>query len=274
MKRSSLTSFIQSAVLASGMAFVALAQAQTITSISPDGSRQFQYSPTLSFLASSSAGVTNVTVALTETTLTGATKVANLTPVKGLTITGPNTGETVSAVLKSNRLYSATITIQDANGASANSTVSFDTIIPSYTFEAEDWNYTDTNTVVSGLYIDNPQTNAYAGKGSTDYVDAHNTDGGHSYRPGGDAAPPNGQNGGLATENCGDKTRAQYVGTGRTDYDVGYTGNGDWANYTRHFPAGTYNIFMRAANPNGAGTDSAEMSGPVAGRFEIGRAHV
>ena len=269
MKRSSLTSFIQSAVLASGMAFVALAQAQTITSISPDGSRQFQYSPTLSFLASSSAGVTNVTVALTETTLTGATKVANLTPVKGLTITGPNTGETVSAVLKSNRLYSATITIQDANGASANSTVSFDTIIPSYTFEAEDWNYTDTNTMVSGLYIDNPQTNAYAGKGSTDYVDAHNTDGGHSYRPGGDAAPPNGQNGGLATENCGDKTRAQYVGTGRTDYDVGYTGNGDWANYTRHFPAGTYNIFMRAANPNGAGTDSAEMSGPVAGRFAV-----
>jgi Carbohydrate binding module (family 6) len=269
MKRSSLTSFIQSAVLAGGMAFATLAQAQTITGISPDGTRQFQYSPTLSFLASSAAGVTNVTVALTEKKLSGVTTIANLTATKGLTITGPNTGETVSAVLKSNRLYSATITIQDANGASANSTVAFDTIIPSYTFEAEDWNYTDTNTMVSGLYIDNPQTNAYAGKGSTDYVDAHNANGGHSYRPGGDSAPPAGQNGGLATEGCGDKTRAQYVGTGFSDYDVGYTDNGDWANYTRHFPAGTFNIFMRAANPNGANADSAEMSGPVAGRFAV-----
>jgi Carbohydrate binding module (family 6) len=243
------------------MALVALAQAQTITSISPDGSRQFQYSPTLSFLASSSAGVTNVTVALTEKTLTGATKVANLTPARGLTITGPNTGETVSANLKSNRLYSAAITIHDANGASANSTVSFDTIIPSYTFEAEDFDYTDTGTSTSGLYFDNPQTNAYAGKAATDGVDCHNGSGGaNTYRP---------NPSGLATEGCGDKPRAPYIGTGKQDYDVGWNNGGNWGNYTRHFLAGNWNIYIRGSNPGGNNSDNAEMSGPVSGRFAI-----
>jgi len=165
----------------------------------------FQYSPTLSFVASSTAGVTNVTVALTAKKLNGETLVQNLTASKGLTITGPNTGETVSVVLKSNRFYTAAITIQDASGASANQTVSFDTIRPSYTFEVEDWDYTDTATSTSGLYIDNPQTNAYALRTATDGIDVHSSgNGGHAYRPGGDDLT-----GGWSTEGCGDTPRAQ-----------------------------------------------------------------
>ena len=225
----------------------------------------FQYSPTLSFVASSTAGVTNVTVALTAKKLNGQTLVQNLTASKGLTITGPNTGETVSVVLKSNRFYTAAITIQDANGASANQTVSFDTIRPSYTFEVEDWDYTDAATT-SGLYIDNPQTNAYAGRTATDGIDVHSSgNGGHAYRPGGDDLT-----GGWSTEGCGDTPRAQYL-NGLTDYDVGFTDGGEWANYTRHYPAGTYNIYMRAANNNGSGTDNANLSvgGTPIGQFAI-----
>jgi hypothetical protein len=271
MKRTGITRLLQSGALLGGLAFVTSATAQpTISNVSPDGSRQFQYSPTLTFLASSTAGVTNVTVALSAKTLTGVASAANLTPTHGLTITGPNTAETVSANLKSNRLYSATITIKDASGATATTTATFDTINPSYTFEAEDYDYSNTNTVpwMVGLFIDNPQTNAYRGLGATDGTDCHSGTGSSSYRPN-PSSPVGGGLGGLATEGCGDKTRAAYMGTGKTDYDVGYNNGGNWANYTRHYPAGNWIIYMRGANPNGANSDSAEMSGPVSGRFGV-----
>jgi len=51
----------------------------------------------------------------------------------------------------------------------------------------------------------------------------------------------------------------QYIGTGKTDWDVGYTDGGDFGSYTRHYPAGTYNLFARAAG-NSAHTRSADIS--------------
>jgi len=54
-------------------------------------------------------------------------------------------------------LYAASIQVTDANGEGAIRNLKFDTINPAYTFEAEDWNYG------GGNFIDNPQTNAYAG---------------------------------------------------------------------------------------------------------------
>jgi len=266
MKRTNLTSIIRSLALAGALTTSLVVQAQpTITSVSPDGSRLFQYSPTLSFLASSPAGVTNVSVSLSVKKLDGGTSFQSLTPTSGLTITGPSNGETVTANLKSNRLYTANITIQDANGATANQSVTFDTINPSYTFEIEDWNYTAGDTT-PGHYFDNPQTNAYAGRATSSGTDASSSNNGnHDYRPGGDDG-----SGGLATEGTSDNPkRAAYIGTGLTDYNVGWTDSGEWANYTRHFPAGTYNIYLRAANPNNPGTDNAELSGAVVGKFAI-----
>ncbi len=251
MKRSNLPSFIRSLVLASTLATIGIAGAQpTITGTFPNGTYQFQYSPNLSFAANSPAGITNVSVQLTATTLQGQSSFKTLTPGNGLTVAGPATGETVSALLKSNYLYTAVIHVADATGASANSTVSFDTILPSYTWEAEDWDYTDTNSV-SGLFFDNPQTNAYVNRATTDNVDAHNSNGGGAYRPS--------NAGGLSTEGCGDLTRVQYMGTGFSDYDVGFTDGGDFGNYTRHYPPGTYNIYMRGACGGGQSPNSAQI---------------
>jgi len=42
--------------------------------------------------------------------------------------------------------------------------------------------------------------------------------------------------------------RLQYIGTGFTDYDVGWYDGGNWNNYTRTIPAGDYNVYLRAAN--------------------------
>jgi len=268
-------------VVAAGLALCGgTAQAQSsIGSLYPNGTNMFQPSATLSFTANSPAGVTNVTVQLTVISLyTGQSFVKNLTAANGLTITGPTTGLNVSAALTSNTLYSATIQVRDASGSLASQTFKFDTIKPAYTWEAEDWNYTSNS--VSGLYIDNPQTNAYAGLDTTDNVDAHNANGNpSSYRP----SFANNGNGGLYTEDIGapesNYKRLQYIGTGRTDYNVGFTDNGDFGNYTRTYPAGTYNLFVRAAGGNGPKTESADVSvasggavinSPASGPFKFG----
>jgi hypothetical protein len=232
-----------------------LAQAQSITGVYPNGTNLFQPSPTLSFTASSTVAVTNVTVQLTVTSLSaGTTFVKSLTAASGLTISGPSTSESVSAALTSNTLYSATIQIWDANGATASQTIAyFDTIIPVYTWEAEDWDYTDGTT--DGKYIDNPQTNAYANL---------LTAAGGSGNAGPGAYRPDTNSSGSflypSTEVNGDIPRKAYIGTGFTDYDVGWTGTGLFENYTRHYPAGTYNLYARASGGNGPQVNSGVFS--------------
>lgn len=258
MTEQPLKSFVWAAVLCGGLAGSSLAQAQpAISGITPDGSVQFQASPTLSFNVSSAAAVTNITVTLNGTKMNGSGFVKVYTHAAGLTINGTN----VSAPVLANTRYSASIQVTDGAGASASSSVSFDTITPAYVFESEDFDYD------GGKYIDNPQTNAYRGLTAVADVDAYNTDGNSDYRPSGNANAP----GGLATEGCGDKTRVQYVGTGMTDYDVGWTGGGDWGNYTRHYPKGTWNIYVRASNPNSAQANAFELylDGNLLGQFAV-----
>src|ERR1041384_7540602 len=45
----------------------------------------------------------------------------------------------------------------------------------------------------------------------------------------------------------GDTPRPQYVATNVPDYYVADMDRGDWMNYTRTFPAGNYNVYLRAA---------------------------
>ena len=267
-RRSPLNSFLALLIAASFLLCGRLAQAQsTISALYPNGTNLFQPSTTLSFTASSPAGVTNVTVALTVTSIyKGTSFLKNLSAGNGLTITGPATAENVSAALTSNTLYSAVIQVADANGNVTNLTVTFDTITPIYTWEAEDWDYTSNG--VSGLFIENPQTNAYANLLTT--TEGSNNNGPGAYRP---SVP------GPSTETAGDIPRLQYIGTGFTDYDLGWTDGAEYAQYTRHFKAGTYNLFARVSGGNGARTETADVtiiggsavvSSPGAGPYKFG----
>jgi regulation of enolase protein 1 (concanavalin A-like superfamily) len=229
--------------------------APVISNVNPSGAVQFQPSAALSFIASSSAGIDpgGISVQLTGTSLSGQTFATTFTTANGLMVTGTSTTRIVSAPLSSNTVYAASINVINVNSQSANSTVSFDTINPAYTFEAEDFDYG------GGQFINNPQTNKYAGLNVTYGVDAQNGNfggGGNAYRPSG-----------LNTEGNGDIPRLAY-GNGLQDYDVGWNngGSGNWANYTRTFPSGMFNIYMRAANPNGATTDAASMALVIGGR--------
>ena len=266
VKPPNLASLLRAALVltAAGALFaggLALAQ-PTISSIYPDGSVQFQWTNKLTFVTGGAAAVTNISVTLNGKPMNGTPVLRIYTSSAGLTINGTS----VSAPLQSNVVYTATIVATDATGASTTNTASFDTIRPSYTLEAEDWDYG------GGQFFDNPQLNAYAGKvgvegmdGQADYTGAVGT----AYRPAGPANLGN-----QGNEVNGDTPRTQYLTSGQNDYDVGWTDRGNWANYTRHYPAGKWNVFMRGSNPNASGTDSATLflggtAGTQLGQFGV-----
>ncbi|HEY1788850.1 MAG TPA: hypothetical protein VGJ73_11870, partial [Verrucomicrobiae bacterium] len=229
----------------------ALAQ-PVIANTYPNGSAQFQGTNELTFSATSPAGIASVSVTLTPTTLFGLQGFPQtLTSTSGLTVSGTANGQTVTAPLTTNDLYSVKIVVTDVNSVSTTNNLSFDTIAPIYyTWEAVDWDYTSGG--VSGQFIDNPQVNQYAGKASTDGADFHSTNpgsGNSNYRPQG-----------LETEGPADVPRPQYVGTTNIDYDVGFNSGGNWGDYTRHYPAGRYNVLVRASDGNGPQSNAGDVS--------------
>jgi hypothetical protein len=231
----------------------ALAQ-PTINSVYPDGAYLMQPTAALTFTANSTAGVntTDISVQLTATTLGGTVVAKNYTTANGLVATGSANSWAVSVPLKANRLYSGTITVKDINGATTTTALSGFSTIAGYTFEAEDYDYTTGTT--AGQYIAVPQTNQYANLQATLGTDINHDQtsgpGNNAYRP----RPT-----GLAIETTGDTPREQYAGGGQ-DYDVGWNNGGDWANYTRKYPAGTYNVYLRGSDGNGPQSDAASMT--------------
>jgi hypothetical protein len=203
------------------------------------GSVQFQgavppNSNQLSFTLNSATGVTGLTVKITSTTLPGVTKSTILTPAAGLTVTGANTSETATLNLSGDTVYTALITATDAGGSSSSSQTYF-------TFEAEDFDYS------GGQYFDSlppgtfPALDAYSLLTATVGIDCNNhSGGGDSYR-----TNP------LETEPEADTPRIRYSSSGYPDFDVGFNSGGDWGNYTRHYPAGVYYIYLRGSGGNG-----------------------
>lgn len=203
----------------------------------------------LTFQLASGTGVTSVSVKLTSTTLPGVTTTTTLTPAYGLTTSGNSQSETVTVSLSGDMVYTALITAADSGGSSSSS-VTFDTINPNYfTFEAEDFDYN------GGQYFDSlppgtfPYLDAYAPFAATIGIDCNNHTGGEAaYRPN-----P------LETEPASDTPRLQYADSGYPDFDVGFNSTGDWGNYTRHYPAGIYNIYLRGSGGNGPQTDACTI---------------
>ncbi len=150
-----------------------------------------------------------------------------------------------------NQIYGVTLVFTELDGDKSTNTVVFDTFSQSnFMFEAEDWNFD------GGQYIDNPVLatmtgpNSYFGQIGVEDIDQNelSTDFGasqHEYR---DFVF-------VGTEATGDMLRQNYLDAQTNnpairDYNVGWVENGEWLNYTRTFPAGTYNIYGRFANGN------------------------
>jgi len=229
----------------------------TITGIYPSGG--LQSTNTFVFDANSAAGINagNIKLTLNGVDVSSA-----------LVITGTSTTRHVAyPFLAPNKSYQAVILVTDLNGQVANPTVNFDTFSASaFIWEASDWDYN------GGQYFDEPSTNAYYQTASVDLIDNHDTcnGGGNPYRFGSDA-----------TEVCGDFKRAKFIPGTYTNYDVGFTATGEWENYTRTYPSGTWNVYLRAARgtagnatmsfgrvTNGWGTVSQDLES--LGTFSLG----
>lgn len=202
-----------------------------LNNVTPVGGTLFESTNAFAFNVTSGYGIaaSNIVVSV------------NGVAVTNLVLTGSNNNwNVVYPYLQPNMLYTIVITVTDVNGNVTTTTKSFDTFGPAnYTWEAEDFDYN------GGNYIDNPQTNAYAGLSAAVNVDAHqvNFGGQDLYRPDG-----------MDTEINGDVPRPQYEGTRYTDYSIGYFSAGSWANYTRHYPSGNYNVYARVASGGSATT--------------------
>jgi hypothetical protein len=200
-----------------------------VSDFKPDGSSLFEFTNALTFTANSAVGIANSGIVVT---IDGAA-------ASGVTFSGPTTARIVTAPVPANEAHTAIITLTDAVGTTSYTNVFSTFNGTNYQWEAEDYDYGN------GQFYDN-QINAYNGLGSSPDVDNHQSDLNAQpflYRL--NSPAPSTQTGDLG----GEKPRAQFTsggGTG-TDYCIGFFGGGSWANYTRHYPAGTYYIVARCA---------------------------
>ena len=174
------------------------------------------------------------------------------------TVTGasPNITVKYTGIATNVWAYTASITVTDAYAFTASTSMAFDTVVPAYVWEAEDYDFTN------GLYIENPtlastpEPNSYFGVTGTPDVDYARPAGPSGYNT---TYRPNDYPG---IQFSGDSARqnfltAQQSNPAVVDWEVGYINQYDWQNYTRSYPTGTFNIYGRLAS--GAGVTSVSF---------------
>jgi len=166
------------------------------------------------------------------------------------------------AGLLTNRVYTGVINVTDSVNLSSFKDFTFDTFAPSFSWEAEDYDYTENGLPGQFLNIpvlsSTPMAGSYFGVFGTEGIDFHdrNGTGDHQYR----AADQ------MATSTAGDIPRQNFVTAGVSDYNIGWfdgagfpDGNNvgisayqpqEWVNYTRTFVPGTYQLYGRLASGN------------------------
>jgi len=198
----------------------------------PNGTNLFQQASTLSFAVNSSQGIapSGIVVTLNGTAVSGA-------------IGGSSTSRTFSySGLQPNTVYSTSISVTTLGGINSALSYVFDTYAANnYQLESADYDYVSNG--VSALFFDNPQIDKYNGLFATPGIDEQEVTGGAPisedvYRP-----TPDGTTILVCTQSGGDFPRTQF-GSSPT-WRINWFGFGDFCNYTRHYPAGSYNIVGR-----------------------------
>jgi hypothetical protein len=207
----------------------ATADLPILSGMYPDGAHPLEYTNALSFTVSSD----------------GATFPANSIKLKldgfdvssDLVITGASSNETVVYPdLLPNAIHTAIITVTNSLGHGVAVTNNFDTFNENnFMVQASDFDYN------GGQYIssNNWYPNAYNGYDATTNIDYQHTTLGceqYPYRPSG-----------IPQQQGYDWLTDLFVSYGGIDFDLGCFGPGDWANYTRIYPAGSFFVYMRTA---------------------------
>jgi len=193
----------------------------------PNGTHPFEYTNTLSFTVVSS-GATFPANSI-KVILDGA-DISSL-----LNITGSaSTKNVIFPYLQPNAIHTALITATNSLGHGISVSNRFDTFTEdNYTVEAEDFDYG------SGQYVAAWYPDAYEFLDGTAGIDfAHTAAAGE---------PNDYHRVGIPTELATDYRRAAFVNVGGFDYHLAFFSLSDWANYTRSYPTGAFNVYGRFA---------------------------
>jgi hypothetical protein len=223
----------------------------SISNINPANGAVFSAAAAgLTFTATASAGSTLNNSGI-HLSLNGADVTSSLT----LSGSGPINAS--YSPLRTNTIYTAVVSATNTAGVGVTRTVTFDTFSEPGNFyvKMEDWDFNGGLYDTSGNGL---APNAYEGdrlpddtEGAVTNIDySHSaTSGNFLYR-----GPT-----GLATEVTSDTPLPGY--TAGADWDVGNFNTGDWANYTRNYPAGKYYLEARLAGYAGNVTISQVTAG-------------
>jgi hypothetical protein len=203
----------------------------------------------ISFTANSASG-TVINDADIQVSLNGS----NISPY--LVITGTATSKNVSYHgLQSNETFTVAIQVTDTLALSTSAGFTFDTWSPLFLWEGEDYDFSGGQFINDPVLSSSAQANSYLGQVGYEDIDVNDTshEGDKLYRASDQ----------MATTISGDVPRkkivdAQAVDPLINDYKIGWFSGGEWVNYTRNFPAGTYNVYARFAG--GAGAATATLS--------------
>lgn len=197
----------------------------------------------------------NATSSVTNIDASGVQLILNGVDVSsGLTISGSgsNNLSVVYSELQPNVQYTAVLNVTDEAGATSSTTVNFDTYsIGNVRWEGEDYDYG------GGQYINNPEPLAMATGSYQNLAGVQGVDYYESGPWGGDSTLRESYGVGPGITGCADTARYYDVDAGVSDYCIGWfnggIANGDWVNYTRSVPAGSYNVVCRLSSIQGPG---------------------
>jgi hypothetical protein len=233
----------------------------------------------------------------------------SFTEVRDPLLGSPSTNFTVrfNGALAPNTIYNGKIVVLDTTGKGTTNTWVFDTFTTSgiLTIEAEDYNYGSgqfqDNPPVSGLQPEGTQVNGSGttgggyysadaagdlittiqGQPDVDYHEVNTPDvrqdntrnmQGHQYRS------ADFVNTVQARMERGRDVRPQYVSANVGEYFVNGINAGEWLNYTRTFPNGNYNVYLRASSQKAqaveldevtAGSSTSNQTTAVRGQFLV-----
>ena len=222
--------------------------APIITITSPDEAANFQPATTqISLKVSDDKGIADdgITVLLNGT---------RYTKTNGLALSAAGSTRTATlGGLKADQDYTAIVIATDSDGASSTNSVHFDTFTSAaIVLEIEDYNYG------GGRFFDQPAVSVegaggansfgqLAGIPEVDFSDTRTGPNGNDtlYR----SEDP------IRMQHSLDTARAKYAAAGGKeagvfDYDVSDFAIGEWENYTRTIPAGSYEVYLREAVSN------------------------
>ncbi|HEV2395151.1 MAG TPA: hypothetical protein VG146_22600 [Verrucomicrobiae bacterium] len=215
-----------------------------LNNLYPTGAHPFEYTNALSF---------NVTT-IGATFPAGSIKVVvdGSDVSSDLVIAGSSSSNSVAFPgLLPNAVHTAIITITNSLGHGIAVTNAFDTFSQdNFMFEAEDFDY-GAGQFVTNWIPDAYDDSIYPRAQAVTNIDfQHSPISGEQFQYRSD---------GIPQEQAQDYLRDVFVNFGAFDYHLAWFGIGDWANYTRDYPAGTFYIYARSAGLGPYSMDLAQV---------------